>query len=74
MASAGELSTGKLYVGPEIPARLDQSALTLNGENPFAGTLAVCGPAFFGAPTNFGFARAAVNIGPALPPFVPGIP
>ena len=75
MALAGELSAGKLYVGPEIPTRLDQSALTLDDDaNPFAGTLAVAGPAFFGAPTNIGFARAAVNIGPAIAPFSPGIP
>ena len=75
MAIGGEMSVGKLYVGPEIPTRLDQSNLTLDDDaNPFAGTVAVAGPAFFGAPTNIGFARAAVNIGPAIPPFTPGIP
>ena len=75
MAIGGELSAGKVYIGPEIPLRLDQSTLTLDDEaNPFSGTLSCVGPAFFGAPTNIGFARAAVNIGPAIPPFSPGIP
>jgi hypothetical protein len=75
MAIGGELSAGKVYIGPELPARLDQSALTLDDDaNPFSGTLACVGPAFFGAPTNIGFARAVVNVGPAIPPMIPGIP
>ena len=74
MAINGEVSAGKVYIGPEIPVRLDQSQFTLDDENPFSGTLACVGPAFFGAPTNVGFARAVVNIGPALTPFTPGIP
>lgn len=71
---APEISAQKIYIGPSLPAKTDQSLLTLDGANPFAGTLAVSGVAFFGAPTNVGFARAAVNIGPAIPPFSPGIP
>jgi len=74
MAISGELSTGKLYIGPEIPVKLDQSTLTLNQNNPFSGTLSCVGPAFFGAPTNIGFSRAVVSIGPAIPPFSPAIP
>lgn len=74
MAINGEISAGKVYIGPEIPVRLDQSQFTLDDENPFSGTLACVGPAFFGAPTNIGFARAVVNIGPALTPFTPGVP
>ena len=74
MSIAGELSAGKVYIGPEVPTRLDQSMLTLNGESPFSGTLACVGPAFFGAPTSPGFARAAVNIGAPMAPFVPSIP
>jgi hypothetical protein len=36
MAIGGELSAGKLYIGPELPARLDQSALTLDDDaSPF---------------------------------------
>lgn len=71
---APEISSQKVYIGPSIPVKLDQSALTLNGKIPFDGTLAVAGTAFFGAPTNVGFARAVVNIGPSIPPFSPGIP
>ena len=71
---APEISSQKVYIGPSIPVKLDQSALTLNGKIPFDGTLAVAGTAFFGAPTNIGFARAVVNIGPSIPPFSPGIP
>ena len=69
-----EISAQKIYIGPSLPVKTDQSLLTLNGANPFAGTLAVSGTAFFGAPTNIGFARGVVNIGPAIPPFQPGIP
>ena len=71
---APEISSQKVYIGPTIPLKTDQSLLTLNGKIPFDGTLAVSGTAFFGAPTNIGFARAVVNIGPAIPPFSPGIP
>ena len=75
MAGISDLTAGKIYIGPEIPANLDQSYLTLDDDaNPFSGTLSCVGPEFFGAPTNVGFARACVNIGPALPPFAPGIP
>lgn len=69
-----EISAQKIYIGPSLPFKTDQSLLTLDGLNPFAGTLAVSGTAFFGAPTNIGFARGVVNIGPAIPPFNPGIP
>jgi len=69
-----EISAQKIYIGPSLPVKTDQSLLTLDGVNPFAGTLAVSGTAFFGAPTNIGFARGVVNIGPAIPPFQPGIP
>ena len=78
MAIAGELGASKLYIGPELPIRKDQSLLTLNSLDPFSGTLSCVGPAFFGAPTNVGFARAVVNIGPNIPGitggFVSGIP
>ena len=69
-----EISAQKIYIGPSLPIKTDQSLLTVDGLNPFAGTLAVSGTAFFGAPTNIGFARGVVNIGPAIPPFNPGIP
>ena len=71
---APEISAQKIYIGPSLPVKTDQSLLTLDGANPFSGTLAVSGTAFFGAPTNIGFARGVVNIGPAIPPFSPGIP
>lgn len=71
---SSEISAQKIYIGPSLPIKTDQSLLTLDGANPFAGTLAVSGTAFFGAPTNIGFARAVVNIGPAIPPFNPSIP
>lgn len=71
---SSEISAQKIYIGPSLPVKTDQSLLTLDGANPFAGTLAVSGTAFFGAPTNVGFARAVVNIGPSIPPFTPGIP
>ena len=71
---APEISAQKIYIGPSLPVKTDQSLLTLDGANPFSGTLAVSGTAFFGAPTNIGFARGVVNIGPAIPPFNPSIP
>lgn len=71
---APEISAQKIYIGPSLPIKTDQSLLTLDGGNPFSGTLAVSGTAFFGAPTNIGFARGVVNIGPAIPPFNPSIP
>jgi hypothetical protein len=75
MASASEFSAQKIYIGPEIPARVDASELTLDEKAiPFSGTLACVGPAFFGMPTNLGFARGVVNVGPSLPPFSATIP
>ena len=69
-----EVSTGKLYIGPSIPIKLDFSAFTLNSKVPFAGTLACVGPAFFGATPPTGFARAVVQMGPGVPPFVSAVP
>ena len=69
-----EVSTGKLYIGPSIPIKMDLSAFTLNSKLPFNGTLACVGPAFFGATPPTGFARAMCQMGPGIPPFVSAIP
>jgi len=68
MAGIADLSCGKVYIGPELPAAIDASLGTLTDDlDPFAGTLACCGPAFFGLPTTAGFARATVTIAPPIP-------
>lgn len=69
-----EISAQKVYIGPTIPLKLDMSALTLNKLLPFNGTLACVGPAFFGATPQLGFARAVVQMGPGIPPFVSAVP
>ena len=69
-----EVSTGKVYIGPSIPVKLDLSAFTLNSKLPFNGTLACVGPAFFGAVPPTGFARAMCQMGPGIPPFVSAVP
>ena len=69
-----EVSTGKLYIGPSIPVKLDLSAFTLNSKLPFNGTLSCVGPAFFGAVPPTGFARAMCQMGPGIPPFVSAVP
>lgn len=69
-----EVSAQKVYIGPTIPLKLDMSALTLNKLLPFSGTLACVGPAFFGATPQIGFARAVVQMGPGIPPFVSAVP
>ena len=43
-----EVSSGKIYIGKSLPAKLDQSIKTKNGDKPYDGTLAVTGPAFIG--------------------------
>jgi len=69
-----EVSTGKLYIGPSIPIKLDLSAFTLNSKLPFNGTLSCVGPAFFGAVPPTGFARAMCQMGPGIPPFISAVP
>ena len=38
-----EISSGKIYVGKSMPAKLDRSIATKNGDKPYDGTLAVTG-------------------------------
>lgn len=72
MAGIRDIESGKVYIGKEQPAKLDQSDETLNGDIPYDGTLAVTGPAFIGAHEG-GFAKAVLNVGTDLGDFSPGV-
>ena len=72
MAGIRDIETGKVYIGKEQPAKLDQAVETLNGDEPYDGTLAVTGPAFIGAHEG-GFAKAVLNVGTDLGDFSPGV-
>ena len=48
MAGLRDLDSGKIYIGPVEPKKLDKSIDTKNGDKPYDGTLAVTGPAFIG--------------------------
>ena len=69
MAGLRDLDSGKIYIGPEEPKKLDKSVKTKNGDKPFDGTLAVTGPVFLGAHSEDAF--GVVNIGTALGDFKP---
>jgi len=61
MAEMRDLSTGKVYIGPEFPRKQDQSKETLDGDKEFEGTLAAVGPVFLGEHSDTAFGN--VNIG-----------
>lgn len=66
-----EISSGKIYVGKSMPAKLDRSITTKNGDKPYDGTLAVTGPAFIGGHSPS--AKAVLNVGTDLGDFKPAI-
>ena len=66
-----EVSSGKIYVGKSMPAKLDQSITTKNGDKPYDGTLAVTGPAFIGG--HSANAKGVLNVGTDLGDFKPGV-
>ena len=69
MAGLRDLDSGKIYIGPEEPKKLDKSVKTKNGDKPFDGTLAVTVRVFLGAHSEDAF--GVVNIGTALGDFKP---
>jgi len=69
MAGLRDLDSGKIYIGPEEPRKLDRSVETKNGDKPFDGTLAVTGPIFMGAHSDIAF--GVVNMGTSLGDFKP---
>jgi len=69
MAGLRDLDSGKIYIGPEEPRKLDRSVETKNGDKPYDGTLAVTGPIFMGAHSDIAF--GVVNMGTALGDFKP---
>ena len=72
MAGIPDIDTHKIYLGPEVP-KTDASILTLKGNRPYDGTLAVCGPTFMGAHTPV--AKGVLNVGlTGLGGFVPIVP
>ena len=66
-----EVSSGKIYIGKSLPAKLDQSITTKNGDKPYDGTLAVTGPAFIGG--HSANAKGVLNVGTDLGDFKPGV-
>ena len=71
MAGIRDIESGKVYIGKEQPAKLDQSDETLNGDAPYDGTLAVTGPAFIGGHSKD--AKGVTNIGTDLGDFKPNV-
>ena len=71
MAGIRDIESGKVYIGKEQPAKLDQSDETLNGDAPYDGTLAVTGPAFVGGHSKD--AKGVANIGTDLGDFSPNV-
>ncbi len=71
MAGIRDIESGKIYIGKEQPAKLDQSDETLNGDEPYDGTLAVTGPAFIGGHSKD--AKGVANIGTDLGDFKPNV-
>ena len=71
MAGIRDIDSGKVYIGQEEPAKLDQSDQTLNGDKPYDGTLAVTGPAFVGGHSKD--AKGVANIGTDLGDFSPNV-
>ena len=72
MAGIRDIESGKIYIGVEEPAKLDQAAETLNGDKPYDGTLVATGPTFLGAHKG-GFAKGTLNVGTALGEWSPGV-
>ena len=72
MAGIRDIESGKIYIGQEIPNKLDQATETLNGDAPFNGTLCTTGPAFIGKHEG-GFAKGVTNLGTDLGDFSPGV-
>ena len=66
-----EVSSGKIYIGKSLPAKLDQSITTKNGDKPYEGTLAVTGPAFIGG--HSASANGVLNVGTDLGDFKPKV-
>ena len=66
-----EVSSGKIYIGKSLPAKLDQSIKTKNGDKPYDGTLAVTGPAFIGG--HSASANGVLNVGTDLGDFKPKV-
>ena len=72
MTGIRDIESGKIYIGIEEPAKLDQAVETLNGDRPYDGTLVATGPSFLGAHKG-GFAKATLNVGTALGDWSPGV-
>ena len=72
MAGIRDIESGKIYIGVEEPAKLDQAVETLNGDKPYDGTLVATGPTFLGAHKG-GFAKGTLNVGTALGEWSPGV-
>jgi len=72
MAGFRDIESGKIYIGVEEPAKLDQAVETLNGDKPYDGTLVATGPTFLGAHKG-GFAKGTLNVGTALGDWSPGV-
>ena len=72
MAGIRDIESGKIYIGVEEPAKLDQAVETLNGDKPYDGTLVATGPSFLGAHKG-GFAKGTLNVGTALGEWSPGV-
>tara|TARA_B100001057_G_scaffold252163_1_gene252414 strand:+ start:1618 stop:2430 length:813 start_codon:yes stop_codon:yes gene_type:complete len=71
MAGLRDLDSGKIYIGPEEPKKLDKSVETKNGDKPYDGTLAVTGPAFVGGHSPD--AKGVLNVGTDLGDFKPNV-
>ena len=70
MATVPELSSGKVYIGPE--PRQDRSIKSIeSGGKQFDGTLAVTGPAFIGG--HSASAKGVLNVGTDLGDFKPRV-
>ena len=67
MAELRDLESGKIYIGPVEPNKLDKSVNSLNGGKPFDGTLAVTGPIFMGDHDTQAF--GTLNVGTSLGDF-----
>ena len=67
MAELRDLDSGKIYIGPVEPNKLDKSVNSLNGGKPFDGTLAVTGPIFMGDHDTQAF--GTLNVGTSLGDF-----
>ena len=67
MAELRDLESGKIYIGPVEPNKLDKSVESLNGGKPFDGTLAVTGPIFMGDHSTEAF--GTLNVGTSLGDF-----